>query len=486
MSRIRIFIILGFVNLTLGVKWSSSISTYKAMLKYENLMLERLHGQTISAQKALVELKQNIEQIQLEAKEIYENFEHYFEHPVRQLQLMNRYKYDWRELENRSKVPMFLATKLYGNVTKAMKVFPKHQDRVAARQALLRLEHTYKLDTRDLADGNIRGKLAGKTLSATDCANIAEAAHAVGRDEQCKKWNAESLSRLYAIGVNTKKFSSLFPRKYVNCSSNSDKPSLTDGTSLLYRELCNEEIVQKPKKCYLWTQNKNYWFVFQPVKTEILNYSPRIIRFYDVARDFEIDSVIKISKSILQWGYAGRENIPEDKNINITSPRVGHVAWLLENETYKTDNGTKDDAIVKSLSKRVRTIIGLGGTKADVFQVSHYGVGGQFLFHYDNFVRGSEGEKYDGNRIASFLLYLSDIPEGGYTAFKYPKVYAKPIKGSAIFWYNLLPDGEANIYGLHAGCPTLIGSKWIAVKWFHEKENGMSRNPKYYDDWRGD
>jgi len=40
-------------------------------------------------------------------------------------------------------------------------------------------------------------------------------------------------------------------------------------------------------------------------------------------------------------------------------------------------------------------------------------------------------------------------------------------QGSAVFWFNfdndLNPDGNT----LHAGCPVIIGSKWIANKWIY-------------------
>lgn len=34
------------------------------------------------------------------------------------------------------------------------------------------------------------------------------------------------------------------------------------------------------------------------------------------------------------------------------------------------------------------------------------------------------------------------------------------VQGSAVFWYNLLHDGQGNEETQHAACPVLVGSKW--------------------------
>ena len=36
----------------------------------------------------------------------------------------------------------------------------------------------------------------------------------------------------------------------------------------------------------------------------------------------------------------------------------------------------------------------------------------------------------------------------------------KPEAGSAVFWFNILPGGEADRLTLHGACPVLLGTKW--------------------------
>lgn len=41
-----------------------------------------------------------------------------------------------------------------------------------------------------------------------------------------------------------------------------------------------------------------------------------------------------------------------------------------------------------------------------------------------------------------------------------------PVKGAAIFWYNLLRNGEGIIDTIHGACPVLIGEKWGNIHLF--------------------
>lgn len=89
---------------------------------------------------------------------------------------------------------------------------------------------------------------------------------------------------------------------------------------------------------------------------------------------------------------------------------------------------------------------------------------------------------------------MTDVEQGGATAFPYIHIAVKPQKGSAVFWYNLNDSGEREFLTRHAGCPVIVGNKWgnyfiisvrtyskqtivlVANKWIHEYDQ-ESRRP---------
>jgi prolyl 4-hydroxylase len=52
------------------------------------------------------------------------------------------------------------------------------------------------------------------------------------------------------------------------------------------------------------------------------------------------------------------------------------------------------------------------------------------------------------------------VEEGGYTVFLTWGLSVKPVKNSAILWFNFKPDGEEDETTEHSGCPVLKGTKW--------------------------
>jgi hypothetical protein len=126
-----------------------------------------------------------------------------------------------------------------------------------------------------------------------------------------------------------------------------------------------------------------------------------------------------------------------------------------------------------NVNKQTETLFSL------YFQVANYGIGGQYGTHMDTTgywtVEGTNHNKrFDGTRVfyeatgdrmGTFMAYLSDVQSGGNTAFPLLGVSVKPIRGDGVFWINMKSDGISDKLTSHAGCPVLVGSKWITNKW---------------------
>eukprot|EP00997_Jenningsia_sp_PLL12_P011347 NODE_891_length_1390_cov_99.448173_g727_i1.p2 GENE.NODE_891_length_1390_cov_99.448173_g727_i1~~NODE_891_length_1390_cov_99.448173_g727_i1.p2 ORF type:complete len:137 (+),score=37.11 NODE_891_length_1390_cov_99.448173_g727_i1:744-1154(+) len=116
------------------------------------------------------------------------------------------------------------------------------------------------------------------------------------------------------------------------------------------------------------------------------------------------------------------------------------------------------------------------------------------------FHRDSDSEV---GRMATFLMYLTDVEDGGETIFpgvsrkvrtglpplnffekKHPdmrpycnseKVFkVKAKRGRAVFFFNHLPDLQIDSYSLHGACPIKAGNKTIAQRWikFYKASEG--------------
>nr|XP_002128613.1 prolyl 4-hydroxylase subunit alpha-1-like [Ciona intestinalis] len=150
--------------------------------------------------------------------------------------------------------------------------------------------------------------------------------------------------------------------------------------------------------------------------------------------------------------------------------RVSKSAWLKD----------EDHPVIKRVCQRISDVTGLSMETAEELQIANYGVGGQYEPHFD-YSRKSDFGKFDdevGNRIATFLTYMSNVEQGGSTVFLHPGIAVRPIKGSAVFWYNLLPSGAGDERTRHAACPVLTGVKWVSNKWIHERDQEFRRSCK--------
>jgi len=137
-----------------------------------------------------------------------------------------------------------------------------------------------------------------------------------------------------------------------------------------------------------------------------------------------------------------------------------------------------EDSNIERIYQRVGDVTGLSMTTSEELQVSNYGMGGHYEPHFD-FARREESEAFaslgTGNRIATWLFYVSDVDLGGATVFPSLDLTLWPKKGSAAFWYNLHRNGEGDVLTRHAACPVLAGTKWVSNFWMHEFDQEFRR-----------
>ncbi|KAJ6288816.1 hypothetical protein OIU76_024739, partial [Salix suchowensis] len=121
-------------------------------------------------------------------------------------------------------------------------------------------------------------------------------------------------------------------------------------------------------------------------------------------------------------------------------------------------------------------------------QILHYEVGQKYEPHFDYFMDDYNTEN-GGQRIATVLMYLSDVEEGGETVFPSAKgnisavpwwnklsecgkegLSVKPKMGDALLFWSMKPDASLDPSSLHGGCPVIQGNKWSSTKWMRVNE----------------
>ncbi|XP_064484561.1 prolyl 4-hydroxylase subunit alpha-2-like [Ornithodoros turicata] len=242
-----------------------------------------------------------------------------------------------------------------------------------------------------------------------------------------------------------------------------------------FHNLCLQDDPQGSTKlyCKTTTNGGQAWLLLQPLKMEVVSVEPRIVVFHEFLSREECRTLRDLARPTLT-----RATVFTPTGHANSSDRIGKVSWFRDDA----------DTVIQRTNRRISSATGLSLISAELFQIVNYGIGGHYVPHYD-FTRERDMGcqcREEGERLATFLIYISKVTAGGATVFTGPRVAVRPQEGKAVFWYNLIPSsvnvtdiaafGEARIGDVrlkHGACPVLEGSKWIATKWIRERAQGQ-------------
>ncbi|HEY5338094.1 MAG TPA: 2OG-Fe(II) oxygenase [Rhizomicrobium sp.] len=134
---------------------------------------------------------------------------------------------------------------------------------------------------------------------------------------------------------------------------------------------------------------------------------------------------------------------------------------------------TTGGMVMLLLRMKIAALTSLPPIQMEPPQIFHYALGEEIKPHYDFFRKegiagyGSDGS-YEGDRIATSILYLNDDFEGGELSFPKVGFQHKGRKGDLVFLANFT-DGKPDPLSLHAGLPVTKGEKWIVSQWIHDR-----------------
>lgn len=133
-------------------------------------------------------------------------------------------------------------------------------------------------------------------------------------------------------------------------------------------------------------------------------------------------------------------------------------------EEWFTDELT---TTIKEVEQRLQRMFEFDLSHLEAWQATSYARDGFVDYHVD---AGYWDGHPDGDRILTFLIYLTTPRKGGNTHFRALDVEVTGKAGRLVVWNNLFPDGRSDHRMIHAGTPLLEGDKTTLVTWLRQNE----------------
>ncbi|XP_060526427.1 prolyl 4-hydroxylase subunit alpha-1 isoform X2 [Cylas formicarius] len=490
------------------------------LLDTESVLISTLENYIRAEEQKLDLLKRYADVYQKQHDRATQDVQSYLANPINAYTLVKRLTTDWSQVE------ALIATNVNADALANISYFrdtmefPTDEDLNGAAVALTRLQDTYRLETSSLARGELNGVKYSAEMSAADCFELGRQIYNNGDYYHTMLWMEEAEARLGSEANETVDQSDILEYLAFSTYKQGDIPlaldltnkllelvpshpralgnkvyyedELTRATSSpsamkkgddgsqdvetqgettepdpfgkdLYEALCRGEVAAPPEEraklvCRYVTRGEPHLSV-APFKVEEAHRDPDIFIFHDVMSDDEMLTIKSLAQPRFRRATVQNSVTGE---LEVAQYRISKSAWLKEYEHKH----------VADVTRRIVDMTGLTVDTAEELQVVNYGIGGHYEPHFD-FARKDETNAFKnlgtGNRIATVLFYMSDVPQGGATVFPVIKAALWPKKGSAAFWYNLFPSGDGDKRTRHAACPVLAGSKWVSNKWIHER-----------------
>jgi len=190
-----------------------------------------------------------------------------------------------------------------------------------------------------------------------------------------------------------------------------------------------------------------------------LSTDPWIIQFDNFLNDTEADALWNSVGTFVRSTDTGAYNKYGEAERVVSQSRTSQNAWCRA--------GCEDHPMVKPIIKRIEDVTGAPYDNSENFQVLQYEPGQYYRVHHD--FGASQINLACGPRVLTFFLYLSDVEEGGETAFPRINLKVKPKKGRAILWPSVTNDDvlKQDSKTFHEALPVVKGLKLAANSWIH-------------------
>jgi prolyl 4-hydroxylase len=238
-------------------------------------------------------------------------------------------------------------------------------------------------------------------------------------------------------------------------------PTAVDGA-----ETTGEENKQQPKP-----KQKKY-------KLTVASVTPRVFTIPNFLSAQECQQLIELAQ---QQGLKG-STVFSGGNMTANRQREGSTrsssnAWLARSSMNVTDQIYRRAAALLQIDESLLQapmgddVHAHQHATAESLQIVNYQKGQSYSAHHD-FVYPPVSHRLQPTRFATLLFYLNDDFEGGHTVFPravnahhHEGISIEPVRGTAVLFYNMLPDGNVDDLSQHSGEPVESGEKFIGNLW---------------------
>ncbi|XP_038881540.1 probable prolyl 4-hydroxylase 9 [Benincasa hispida] len=223
----------------------------------------------------------------------------------------------------------------------------------------------------------------------------------------------------------------------------------------------------------LMTPGENGDDSISSIPFQVLSWRPRALFFPKFATAEQCLSIVNMARPKLRPStLALRKGETEENTKGI---RTSSGAFFGASEDESGTLGVIEEKIARATM--------IPRTHGEAFNILRYEIGQKYNSHYDAF-NPSEYGPQKSQRVASFLLYLTDVDEGGETMFPFENgsnmdglydfqrcigLKVKPRQGDGLLFYSVFPNGTIDPTSLHGSCPVVKGQKWVATKWIRDQ-----------------
>ncbi|XP_034668643.1 prolyl 4-hydroxylase subunit alpha-2 [Drosophila subobscura] len=449
--------------------YTTSNRALSELREMENSYVEHLTSYVKSLQKKVDTLRKYINSVALENLESEVSRVQYVANPLNSLGLLRRAHEDWPKWLNYIKEQQDVL-----QMGELVALMPHAVDMNEALMGMERIERFYDLRAYDMVNGQVAGRHFDTRMNAPECLMLADFMYNRTEYTRAAEWyrltwnniklplnpvarefyrpNREEvrkrflISRLQEGSIDHIKdyLEELEQHPAVPLVYLKPKPA----ASVIERG-CRGEFPPPPQLVCRYNHTTTPFLRLAPLKEEEISLDPLIWLYHDVISDSEIAALTaNLTYEDMTQGYT-------DNYTTVEKERLFHVK-VFEGSGEKLD---------RDLVNRMEDISGLNAGDHTHLARMNYGLGSHFPEHGDySDIKANPELVEEGDRLVTFLFYMTDVPLGGATIFPKINLTIQPKKGSALFWYNIHNDWEPHLLTRHGVCPMIDGNRWILTK----------------------